>query len=373
MYIWQNADWPAFTYDLSKIEAILYRYALEMGVLAGSFNQVPEDIKNDTIIDLMISEAIKTSEIEGEKITYDDVRSSIRNQLGVENIPLKSQDPRAMGIALLIINNRSTFQIPLSKEMLFEWHSMVISDPYQRQRVGDIAKWRSPETDPMQIVSGPIGKEIIHYEAPPSAMVDKEMERFIQWFNDSTPETGTIKISGPVRAAIAHLYFECIHPFADGNGRIGRAISEKALSQELGVPVLLRLSNTIYQNKKDYYQQLSHASRGNLDITPWVNYFVEIIYQAQLEAKETIDFVLKKTNFWKKHIGLMNPRQEKVINRLLKEGPSGFEGGITAQKYMKIADCSKATATRDLSDLLNLGCIVQLPGSGRSTRYEVSL
>jgi Fic family protein len=224
----------------------------------------------------------------------------------------------------------------------------------------------------MQIVSGPIGKEIVHYVAPSSEMLDVEMKRFIDWFNETHPTTGSKKILGPVRAAIAHLYFECIHPFSDGNGRIGRAISEKALSQELGVPVLLKLSQSIWETKKEYYAQLSYASQGSLDITNWILYFVQVVRQAQLQAKETIQFVLRKSQFWKKYTSLLNERQEKVINRMFREGANGFEGGINTMKYMKIAECSKATATRDLSDLLRLGCTYQLPGGGRSTRYQIN-
>lgn len=372
MYIWQHPNWPEFTYNLSEVEDILYRYALETGIMTGAFSQVSTALQNDAIVDLMIAEATKTSEIEGEKLVYDDLRSSIRNQLGIDTSISRNQDPRAFGIAQLLISNRNTFQAPLTKEMLFEWHKMVISDPSQRQRLIDIAKWRSPETDPMQIISGPIGREIVHYEAPPSVRVDGEMDRFISWFNETDPLRGTIKIAGPVRAAIAHLYFECIHPFADGNGRIGRAVSEKALSQELGTPVLLKFSETIWKCKKDYYQELSFASKNSLDITGWISFFIKVIYQAQLEAKETIHFVLKKSQFWKKYAGLLNLRQEKVLSRMFKEGPSGFQGGINAKKYMTITDCSKATATRDIAELLNLGCIYQLPGGGRSTSYEIS-
>lgn len=373
MYIWQHPNWPSFIYNISDIESILYQYALETGVLTGSFSQISQEIKDDTMIDLMVSEAIKTSEIEGEKIAYDDVRSSIRNQLGLDAENVHYQDPRAVGIARLLVAVRNTFHMPLSKEMLFEWHGMVISDAYHSQRIGGAGKWRTTQADPMQIVSGPIGKEIVHYEAPPSDTLEREMDGFIQWFNDTNPTNGIIKIAGPVRAAIAHLYFECIHPFADGNGRIGRALCEKVLSQELGGASLISLSNAIYKNKKQYYLELSFASREEIDISPWVSYFVRTILQAQVEAKEIISFVLSKSQFWKMYAGMLNERQEKAIKRMFKEDETGFEGGINPQKYMKITACSKATATRDLSELLNIGCLLQLPGGGRSTSYQLNL
>jgi Fic family protein len=366
-YIWQHEDWPHFTYDLSDLQDILYLYAKETSYLSGSLDQLPDTLQNETLIDLMISEAIKTSAIEGEKLDQDQVRFSIRNQLGLSQKQELVKDPRAVGIAQLMISVRKNWNQPLRKEDLFEWHRMVIADPSQASTM-EVGMWRT-SADPMQIVSGALGHEKVHYEAPPSLRIEQEMEQFIAWFNRSCSD----KIPGPVKAAIAHLYFECIHPFADGNGRIGRAISEKALSQDLHRPVLLSLSTQIEKNRKKYYEELSITSRGDLNIQRWVKYFTHLIYEAQLDAKKQILFIIQKAKFWTHYGSKLNERQSRVLTRMFKEGPLGFTGGISAQKYMKIADCSKATATRDLTELLAYGCLERLSGSGRSTSYALKL
>lgn len=364
-YNWQHPNWPKFSYDLFAIQDLIYRYMMDAGLLAGGLEQLPDDMQNEAMIDIMVSEALKSSEIEGEKIDHEDVHSSIRRELGIPSFHEVS-DARALGIARLMVSLKQTFQEPLTKNHLFDWHSMIMSG--QPNKDIDIGRWRRT-LEPMQIVSGPMGKEIVHFEAPPSKRVPAEMDRFITWFNSSVCN----KMPGLVRAGIAHLYFESIHPFDDGNGRIGRAISEKALSQELERPVLFSLSTTIQPNKKEYYQELSLASHCNLEITPWITYFVKTVYQAQLEAKEKIKFVLNKYKFWKRYQYLLNERQQKVIARMFDAGPSGFIGGMNAKKYMSIAQCSKATATRDLTELLQLHCLVKLPGGGRSTKYAFAV
>lgn len=370
-YIWEHKDWPHFQYDVTSIQDILYQYALETGSLSGGLNQFSPQIQQETIIDFMVSEALKTSEIEGEHYQDEDVRSSILNQLGYATSPLAVKDPRALGIAQLMISVRKGFDEPLNENQLFSWHKMLFSQS-PHSRFLEIGMWRTT-SEPMQIISGPIGKEKVHFEAPPSDRVPYEMNRFMRWFNDTHPVTGKFKLQGPVRAAIAHLYFESIHPFSDGNGRIGRAIAEKALSQDLQRPVLLSLSTSIYKNKRSYYSQLSQASGNSIDITPWINYFVHIIHEAQLEAKNRVTFVFQKARFWNRYDSIINDRQRRVLQRLFLAGSDGFKGGINSQKYMKIADCSKASATRDLSDLLQKGCLILLPGGGRSTRYDLKL
>lgn len=368
-YIWQHPDWPNFQYEITKeVQDILYQYALDTGALSTAFDKSSE---RDALIEFMVSEAISTSKIEGEILDQEDVRSSIFNQLGLSHIPHKPKDPRSVGIAQLMISVRETFNEPLSEEQLFSWHKMILPNP-SYDLLSEIGKWRTSQ-EPMQVVSGPIGKQRVHFEAPPSLQVPEEMKRFIRWFNDSHPITGKTKIVGPVRAAVAHLYFESIHPFADGNGRVGRAISEKVLSQELQRPILLSLSNVIYKNKRQYYQELSDASQENMNITSWVSYFVNTVYEAQMAAKVQITFVLQKAQFWNRFGAGINDRQTRVIRRMLQAGIDGFEGGISAQKYVKIADCSKATATRDLTDLYRKGALKPFPESGRSTRYALVL
>jgi len=364
-YIWQQDNWPAFIWQSPKAEMNAYAYAMEAGNLVGQISHLSEAEKTDALIDLMVSEAVKTSKIEGELYDRDDVRSSIRNQLGIAPSPENVKDPRANGVSALMISVSRNYAEDLTAERLFEWHDMLISDKYVRKHM-EIGQWRT-DVEPMQIVSGVYGREKVHYEAPPSKDVPAEMERFIKWFNDSRGE------KGPVRAAIAHLYFEVIHPFADGNGRIGRAISEVALSQDLGHPAILSLSSTIEAHRKEYYEALSKASQGGMDITAWVEWFTGLVLEAQLQAKEQIDFVLAKARFWDNFGHILNERQTKVAARMLKEGLSGFEGGMSAQKYMKLADCSKATATRDLSDLVERGAFKKQEGGGRSTRYDVKL
>jgi Fic family protein len=361
-YIWQQPNWPHFEYDLSHSQDVLYRYAKEASYLSGSLDQLPSNLQWDALIDLMVSEGIKTSEIEGEKLDQEDVRSSLRNQLGLTEKPETIKDPRAQGIAHLMIAVRKKYGEPLTKEEIFAWHTMILGEPSSKLEVG---MWRT-SNEPMQIVSGPIGREIIHYEAPPSIQVDREMTQFIVWFNKS------VNIPGPVRAALAHLYFECIHPFADGNGRVGRALVEKVLSQELQRPVLLSLSTTLEKNRKTYYEELSIASKNGLTVTRWINYFVETIYQSLLDSKKQIVFIVQKAHFWKRWESKLNERQSKVLAKMFDAGIEGYKGGMSAQKYMKITTCSKATATRDLKELLEYGCIEPLPGSGRSTRYVLT-
>jgi Fic family protein len=233
-------------------------------------------------------------------------------------------------------------------------------------------QWRT-HIEPMQVISGAIGKETVHFEAPPSATVPTEMSTFIQWFNHTGPG-GTQEIKkAPVRAAIAHLYFESIHPFEDGNGRIGRAVAEKALSQTIGRPVLLSLSRTIEANKRLYYESLKKAQRST-EISTWIRYFVETILDAQSEAETQIDFTLRKARFFDRYRTLLNDRQSTVLTRMMAEGPQGFEGGMNARKYISITGTSKATATRDLQQLLDIGALI-LAGNagGRSTRYEVNI
>ncbi|MBP6104367.1 MAG: Fic family protein [Gammaproteobacteria bacterium] len=372
-YNWQHPKWPHFQYDVMVLQECLYQYALEAGVVMGSLSQLSTLFQTDAFIDHMVLEALHTSEIEGELLDPQALRSSIQRELGIVTNTTIIRDPKVLGISKLMVLARETFAEPLSKEQLFEWHVLLLSDPFVWGRI-EIGTWRSGH-EPMQIVSADgWGRDKVHFEAPPAARVDQEMERFIEWFNATDPNNQTgIKIAAPLRAAIAHLYFESIHPFADSNGRIGRILSEKVLSQALGRPVLLSLSTSIAKNKKDYYQALSLASRYEIDITPWIHYFINVLYQAQLEAKTQITFIVQKTKFWVHYEHRLNDRQKKVVARLFKAVITGFKGGLSAQKYMKISECSKATATRDLGDLVDQGCIVKLEEGGRNTRYTLVL
>ncbi len=366
MYNWQQPDWPDFRYHLSEIEDALFAFAEETGHVSGILKTMPEAMQMEAMLDLMVSEAIKTSEIEGEYLSRPDVVSSIRNNLGLNETPEKVKDKMAQGAGELMVVVRKTFEQQLTKEDLFLWHSILLGEN-KRVKTG---AWRTHK-EPMQVISGAIGKEKIHFEAPASKNLPKEISRFIKWFNETAPG-GEMEIKkAPIRSAIAHLYFESIHPFEDGNGRIGRAIAEKALSQTMGRPVLLSLSQTIEAKKKSYYQALEAAQRSN-EITEWMKYFVTTILNAQKQAKDLIELTLKKTKFFDIYRDKLNKRQLKIIKRMLEEEPKGFEGGMTARKYISITKTSKATATRDLKMLTELSILINA-GGGRNTSYQLNI
>ncbi len=363
-YNWQQPDWPDFKYDISDIQDVLFAFAQKTGHVSGILKSLPDSTQTEAILDLMVSEAIKTSEIEGEYLSRSDVMSSIRHNLGLDNTPIHVADQRAKGAADLMVDVRESYKESLTEEKLFTWHKMLM---FGRRHM-EIGAWRTHK-EPMQIISGPVGKWKVHFEAPPSDRVPSEMANFIDWFNNTAPGAKN-EIKNPVlRAAIAHLYFESIHPFEDGNGRIGRAVSEKALSQGLKRPTLLSLSETIEANKKDYYEALKTAQRSN-EISAWIEYFANITLQAQTSTEENIDFILKKTKYFDRFKDQLNERQLKVVRRMLDEGPQGFEGGMSTKKYIAITQTSKATATRDLQYLSEIGALKQI-GGGRSTKYEV--
>ena len=365
-YIWQRPDWPDLKYDLSETEGVLLSFAEATGHITGTLKAMPDSVTIETLIDTMVAEAIKTSEIEGEYLSRQDVVSSIRNNLGISRVPEPVKDKKAKGAGELMVNARNTYAEPLTAQKLFEWHKMLLED----NKAIKTGAWRTC-TEPMQVISGAIGKEKVHFEAPPSERVPFEMERYVQWFNDTAPG-GSREISkAPVRSAIAHLYFETIHPFEDGNGRIGRVLAEKALSQTLGRPVMLSLSRSIEAKRKDYYNALEAAQKST-KITAWIRYFIKIILDAQIEARELLDFTLTKTTFYDRYKNQLNERQKKALNKMLDAGPEGFEGGMSAKKYMSIAKTSKATATRDLQNLAEIGAL-KPGGGGRSTSYTLNL
>jgi len=362
IYNWQQPDWTKFTYDMASLLDDLTAFSERAGRVSGILDALPEGTQTETLIDVMVAEAIKTSEIEGEYLSRADVMSSIRRNLGLVETQPPTGDKRAAGVAKLMVAVRRDFVTPISAEMLFEWHQMLMLG---NRRI-NVGTWRT-HSEPMQIVSGPIGKEVVHYEAPPSALVPEMMDAFINWFNN-TAAAGTGPIpQAPIRAAIAHLYFESIHPFEDGNGRIGRSISEKALSQGLGRSVLISLSKAIEADKKAYYEALKSAQRTN-ETTAWLRYFVGICLQAQIDAETQIDFTLQKVKFFDTFKDKLNQRQLRVIQRMLDEGVHGFEGGMSASKYASIGKTSKPTATRDLQALAEMKALI-VTGGGRSTRY----
>lgn len=366
IYNWQQPDWPNFTFSLESVEDLLFDYINQVGTLNGYLEGLDKNDQLNTVIETLIEEAIKSSEIEGEYLNRDDVKSSVRNNLGLNNPAITVGDKRSQGMSALLVDVRDTYDIPLTIEKLFEWHRFLM--------MGDtsvkVGAWRT-HNEPMQVISGALAKQRVHFEAPPSSQVPKEMAAFIEWFNSSAPRQ-TNEIKKPiVRAALTHLYFESIHPFEDGNGRIGRCLSEKALSQYLGRPILISLSRGIEANKKSYYNYLEKSQRSN-EVTDWVKYFVETVLFSQKQTTTQIAFTLKKAKFFNRFVKEMNERQLRVIQRMFEEGPNGFEGGMNARKYIGITKTSKATATRDLQEL-TAKQIVLVKGGGRSTSYILNL
>lgn len=333
------------------------RFMFKAGELRGLISGLPEAVSTETIIQIMVSEAIKTSEIEGEIINRNDVMSSIRKNLGLHT----SQEPKdknAIGLSQLLIDVRNTYNQALTESKILEWHTFLMGN---NKRI-NAGVWRK-HASPMQVISGSVTNPNIHFEAPPSRIVPNEMKHFIKWYNSS-------EISSPIiKAAVAHLYFESIHPFEDGNGRIGRAIAEKALSQGFDNPIMFSISKSIEENRAGYYKALQHAQQS-LEITPWIEWFASIIIMAQDDAEKTIQFTIKKVKFFDKYDKALNERQRKVINRMLEEGANGFKGGMNAKKYVSITNTSKATATRDLQELVEMN-VFSVKGGGRSTGYEI--
>jgi Fic family protein len=365
-YAWQQSNWTNFRFDLSKIEASLLAFSEESGMTSGILEGLSEGLQAEAITDLMISEALKTSEIEGEYFSREDVMSSVKNCLSLNQSPLKISNRGAQGVAELMVEVRGTFDRPLDEETLLQWHATLLAT--------DLSiipgRWRTGE-EPMQVISGRIDNPTVHFEAPPSSRIPQEMTKFIKWFNDTSPQGDCPILHPVVRAGIAHLYFETIHPFEDGNGRIGRALAEKAISQTIGRPALITLSRTIEASKKSYYAALQSA-QGSNEITPWLIYFSKTALDAQRDAKDQIHFVLLKTKFFDRYRDDLNDRKSKALKRMFESGTAGFEGGMTARKYTAITKTTKATATRDLQQLAKLGALIQI-GGGRSTRYELNL
>ena len=363
-YNWQQKDWPNFRYDPSIIEGQIVSFAQKSGRLTGLLTALPESNQTESVVDLLVIEALKTSAIEGEYLKREDVISSIRNSLGLNKRPESVADMRAQGIAELMLSVRKYFAKPLTEKMLFSWHRMLMKGTPAIKK----GAWRTHQ-EPMQVISGTIHKPKIHFEAPPSLAVPKEMRRFIHWFNASRAAAVKNVQVALIRAAVTHLYFESIHPFEDGNGRIGRALCEKAISQALQYPAIISISKVIEARKKVYYSSLERAQKSN-EISNWIKYFTSVILEAQDEAESIIDFVIKKTRFFDSYSDRLSERQLKVIRRMLEAGPKGFEGGMNARKYVALTRTSKATATRDLQELVTLGVLVP-SGGGRSISYEV--
>jgi len=362
---WQKQSWPQFTFDKDAVAPYEAQFLQHSGIFLGALKYLPTEDKTNLTVDLISNEALKTSEIEGEILNRDSVRSSIRRHFGLDTakrkVPIAEQ-----GIADMMTDLYRNYGTPLSDKQLFAWHKMLGRG---RRDLTQIGAYRTHK-EAMQIISGPVGKQKIHFEAPPSIKIPMEMKNFIRWFNDSGPETCQ-PLAALTRAGIAHLYFVCIHPFEDGNGRIGRAIAEKSLSQWLGHPTLIALAQTIESQRKAYYQALQENNR-NLEITGWLVYFATTVLDAQGYTQRLIDFLIEKTKLYDHLAVKFNPRQEKVLARMFSKGLEGFKGGLSAENYLAITKTSRATATRDLQDLVAIGAL-QRTGERKHTRYTLNI
>jgi Fic family protein len=362
---WQQPNWPNFTYDPAAYAAAEACFLKAAGVVVGAVSYADPAQRQELTIDLIVQETLDSSAIEGEILDRASVQSSLARHLGLRADRRRANAAEA-GAAELMANLYQTYDAPLSDEMLFDWHTMLMNG---RHDLADLGSYRT-HADPMQIVSGALHTPRVHYEAPPSDRVPTEMQAFIAWFNETAPNT-IHPLPAIIRAGIAHIWFESIHPFEDGNGRIGRAIAEKALAQTVEAPSLTALAETIHRHRKDYYAQLQLASRTN-DISDWLSWFAEIVLEAQERTLTRIRFLIAKTRLLDRVRGQINDRQEKALIRMFAEGPDGFKGGLSAKNYQTITDASSATTTRDLAELVKAGALHR-EGERKATRYYLQI
>ena len=362
---WQNSDWPNFRWDRVRMVAAEEQFLLGAGVMIGTVKHLGEDEHNQLLVEAMSGEALTTSEIEGEILNRASVQSSIQRQLGLV-ADQRGATPAEQGISEMMVDLYRSSSEPVSDEMLFRWHRMVTAG---RSDLADIGRYRT-NPQPMPVVSGRIGARRVHVEAPPSGRVPAEMKRFTAWFARTEPK-GTEPLPAITRAGIAHLYFESTHPFEDGNGRIGRAISEKAIAQTFSQPLLVGLATTLLAHRKSYYDVLERASQ-RMDATPWLGWFAEIALEAQRRTIAQVEFLIAKTKLLDRLLGKVNDRQQKTLSRMFSEGPEGFKGGLSAGNYSTITGASPATATRDLVDLTEKGALNRT-GERRHARYALNL
>lgn len=362
---WQNDDWPHFRFASNQLEALEAQFLRQSGILIGALKHFSEEDETHLIVDLITNEAIKTSEIEGEYLNRDSVQSSILRNFGLKT-DHRRVEPAERGIADMMTDLYQHFDQSLSHEALYKWHTMLVGG---RQDLTAIGHYRTHE-EPMQVVSGRIDKPKIHFEAPPSEVIKKEMNAFIAWWKNTAPD-GKKPLPPLTRAGIAHLYFICIHPFEDGNGRIGRALAEKSLAECLKEPTLIALSQTIEQKRKAYYDALERNNKNN-EITDWLVYFAKTILEALEYSLAMIDFLIEKTKLYDRLRNEINERQKKVLARMFREGLDGFKGGLSAENYIRITGASRATATRDLQKLVEHDALIKI-GELKSTRYYLNL
>lgn len=365
-YIWQSEDFPKFIFNKREIIPLIQQFAHDLGEISGIVMGFSEENKQDLFAEIMLSEALKTSEIEGEYFSREDVMSSLKANLGIKDYHQNNRNKKANAIAHLMIEVQNSYHKPISEKILLEWHHILM----ENEKGINAGQFRTG-IEPMQVVSGKFGDFVIHYVAPPSEDLPLMIPQFLKWYNDfDMNDIGKIG-EGVVLSALAHLYFETLHPFEDGNGRIGRALAEKALSEKLETPVFVSISKSIEKDKNRYYEELKLAQR-NLEVNSWMLYFCSILQDALLDSKNQALFTLKKTLFFDQFKNQLNERELEAIQKMTEMGENSFVGGMNAKKYMSINKISKATATRDLQHLSEIGVFLK-SGGGRSISYQLNL
>ncbi|MBE0547389.1 MAG: Fic family protein [Rubrivivax sp.] len=365
--IWRQPGWPDLRYDPTRVAAAVALARRAQGAVEGKLAAIGFEQRQEIAAETWTQEALSTAAIEGERLDLEAVRSSIARRLGVSQAKSMNTPRHVDGLLDVMDDAVTQADKPVTHERLHAWQAALFPTGYSgmsRIRVGGYRE----HAEPMQIVVGRIGRETVHYEAPPSAAVPVEIQRFLAWL-DGPNEPG-----GLVKAALAHLWFETIHPFEDGNGRIGRAIVDLVLARDAGEPGrVLRISQQLLARRGEYYEQLERAQHGALDVTDWVLWFTEQVQAAFAAASSVVDLSLAKAMFWNQHRAKdLSPRQRKAINALLDAGPGGFEGGMSTRKYESLTGAARATASRDLIELATLGLLVQV-GAGRGTRYYLQI
>lgn len=362
VYIYQLPNWPRFIWQQEQITALLTEVRHQQGKLLGKMESLGFNLQAEASLKTLTLDVLKSSEIEGELLDADQVRSSIARRLGMDIGGLVPADRHVEGIVEMMLDATQQYQQALSEDLLFGWHAALF--PTGRSGMHKIAAgaWRdNTRNDPMQVVSGAMGKEKVHFEAPSADRLNTEMNQFITWFNEDSGMDPVIK------AAIAHLWFVTIHPFDDGNGRIARAIADMQLARADGTPQrFYSMSAQIRKERKEYYNILEDTQKGSLDITRWLTWFLQCLDRAIAATNETLGAVLSKAKFWEKHSAIvLNDRQRTMLNKLL----DGFEGKLNTSKWAKITKTSQDTALRDIQDLIEKKILVKEPGGGRSTTY----
>jgi Fic family protein len=364
MYIHELRDWPRFDWNRDRLAEPLAAVRHRQGRLIGHMEALGFNLRQEAILQTLTADVLKSSEIEGEKLDAEQVRSSLARRLGMDIGALKPADRNVEGIVEMMLDATRHYDQPLTAERLFAWQASLFPTGRSGMTKIRVGAWRDDSTGPMEVVSGPVGKERVHIQAPPAKRVDQEMVAFLEWFNTSAG------IDPVLKAGLAHLWFVTIHPFDDGNGRIARATADMGLARSENSPQrFYSMSAEIRQERAAYYDILEKTQKGTLEITPWMEWFLGCLGRAIDGAQTTLRAVLAKARFWEAIAGVaINERQRLVLNRLL----DGFEGKLTTSKYAKLAQCSQDTALRDILPLVERGILARNPEGGRSTSYALA-